>query len=122
VVESTFDEFEKVAEEYGADWMFGLRSRWVVHRVLEKSGRIARFDPASVKPVLAAASIDKPVLFIHGDHDEKIPIGFNRRNFEAVRSPDKQWITVAGGGHSNLWRVDGEGLSARVKAFLNSIH
>ena len=118
VIESTFDEFEKVAEEYGADWMLGLRSKWMVNRVLAKSGTIAHFDPKAVKPVEAAAMIDRPVLFLHGDADDKIPIEFNRRNFEAVRSPEKQWITVPGGGHSNIWGFGGDALERQVLAFL----
>ena len=118
VIESTFDEFEKVAEEYGADWMLGLRNKWVVNRVLDKSGAIAHFEPKAVKPVEAAAMIDRPVLFMHGDADDKIPIEFNRRNFEAVRSPEKQWITVAGGGHSNIWGFGGDGLEQQVLSFL----
>jgi pimeloyl-ACP methyl ester carboxylesterase len=118
VIESTFDEFEKVAEEYGADWMFGLRSKQIVERVINKSGQIAHFDPKAVKPVEAAAQIDRPVLFMHGDRDEKIPIEFNRRNFEAVQSSEKQWITVPGGGHSNIWKFGGKDLERQVLTFL----
>lgn len=118
IIESTFDEFEKVAEEYGADWMFGVRSKTLTSRVLGKSARIARFDPATVKPVEAAARIDRPMLFMHGDADDKIPIEFNRRNYEAVPAAEKQWITVAGGGHSNLWGVDGPNLERAVSGFL----
>ena len=118
IIESTFDEFEKVAEEYGADWLLGLRSKWLVDRVLDKSAAIAHFDPKSVKPVDAAMLINRPMLFLHGDADDKIPIGFNRRNFEAVPSPDKQWITVPGGGHSDLWRGAGIQLEKQVSAFL----
>ena len=118
IIESTFDEFEKVAKEYGADYLFGLRSDMIVNRVIKKSGEIAHFEPATVKPVDAAAMIDRPVLFLHGDADDKIPIEFNRRNFEAVKSPDKQWITVPGGGHSNIWKFGGEGLERQVLSFL----
>lgn len=118
IIESTFDEFEKVAEEYGADWMLGLHSKWLVSHVLDKSAAIADFNPRTVKPVDAAAQIDRPMLFLHGDADDKIPIEFNRRNFEAVPSADKKWITVPGGGHSNLWRVAAEPMKAQVLAFL----
>lgn len=118
IIESTFDEFEKVAEEYGADYMLGLRSKYLVQRVISKSAQIAQFDPRAVKPVEAAATIARPMLFIHGDADDKIPFEFNRRNFEAVPSADKHWVTVEGGGHSNLWRLQGERLSREVGAFL----
>ena len=119
VIESTFDEFEKVAMEYGADMMFGLKSKWLTDHVLNKSGNIARFDPQSVKPVVSAASIDRPILFMHGDRDNKIPIEFNRRNFAAVPASKKEWITVPGAGHGDLWRMGGNHLKAQVLAFLN---
>ena len=118
IIESTFDEFEKVAMEYGADMMFGLKSRWLTDHVLNKSGIIARFDPQSVKPVVSASAIDRPVLFMHGSRDDKIPIEFDRRNYDAVQSADKQWIMVEGAGHNDLWSVDGVDLKGRVLAFL----
>lgn len=118
IVESTFNEFEKVAAEYGADWMFGLRSQWLTHRVLEKSGKIAHFDPFVVKPVEAAAQIDRPVLFIHGDKDARIPMWFGQQNYEACPAQGKRWVKVPGGGHSNLWRVSGEQLRREVTGFL----
>jgi len=104
--------------EYGADMMFGLKSRWLTDHVLNKSGIIARFDPQSVKPVVSASAIDRPVLFMHGSRDDKIPIEFDRRNYDAVQSADKQWIMVEGAGHNDLWSVDGVDLKGRVLAFL----
>jgi hypothetical protein len=118
IVESTFDEYPKVVAEYGADYMLGLRPEWLLHRVMYKSGIIAHFDPYAVMPVKAAATIQHPVLFMHGDKDARIPMEFNRRNFDAVQSAEKQWVTVSGGGHSNLWSVGGPHLSQVVHAFL----
>lgn len=121
IIESTFDEYPKVAEEYGADLMLGLRFPWLTRHVLAKSGVIARFDPFSVKPVEAAAQIRRPMLFAHGSADDKIPLDFNRRNFEAVPDARKIWIEVPGAGHNNLWAYGGEGLRARVYAFLDGV-
>ncbi len=118
IVESTFDEYPKVVEEYGADYLFGLRPHWLLNRVIQKSGVIAHFDPTAVNPVAAAAQIDRPVLFLHGDKDARIPKSFNERNFEAVRNAEKQWVTVAGAGHTNLWMKDGEHLKSVVYSFL----
>ena len=118
IIESTFDEFPKVVEEYGADMMLGLRSQWLLKRILGKSGVIANFDPFSVKPVDAAAQIARPMLFIHGGADEKIPIAFNKRNFDAIPIDSKQWIEVAGAGHNNVWKVGGLDLKKRVFKFL----
>lgn len=118
IVESTFDEFNKVAMEYGADWMFGLRSHWLTNRVLQKSGQIAHFDPNAVKPVQSAAQIDRPILFIHGDKDARIPMWFGERNYEACPAVGKRWYKVPGAGHNNLWKIAGEPLRLEVFRFL----
>ncbi len=118
IVESTFDEFNKVAMEYGADWFFGLRSHWLTNRVLAKSGRIANFDPAGVKPVVSAAQITHPVLFIHGDKDARIPMWFGQRNYEACPAEGKRWYVVRGAGHNNLWKIAGDSMRQEVLGFL----
>ena len=120
IVESTFDEFNKVALEYGADWFFGLRSIWLTDRVLRNSGRIAHFEPDSVKPVVAAARINRPVLFIHGDKDARIPIEFGQRNYQACPAVGKRWYSVPGAGHSNLWRMAGDSMRQEVFRFLRA--
>lgn len=121
IVESTFDEFPKVAMEYGADFLFGLRSEWLTHHVLEKSGKIADFDPFSVKPVEAAAKIDRPILFVHGDKDARIPMWFGQLNYEACPAKGKRWLKIHGGGHNDLWKIAGPEMKANVEAFLAEI-
>lgn len=121
IIESTFHEFEKVAMEYGADWFFGIRSQWLTRRVLEKSAVIAGFDPFSVRPVDAASRISRPVLFIHGDKDARIPMWFGEKNFEVCPSPQKRWVKVQGGGHSDLWRKAGPLMREKVTDFLSDL-
>ncbi len=121
IVESTFDEFDKVAMEYGADWFFGLRSHWLTDRVLRKSGRIAHFDPYAVKPVVSAAQINHPVLFIHGDKDARIPMWFGERNYTACPAPGKRWCKIPGAGHNNLWRIAGDSMRQSVLGFLREL-
>ncbi len=118
VIESTFDEYNKVATEYGSRYLLGIKSQWLTQRVLSKSGKIADFEPDSVKPILFCPKIRQSILFIHGDHDERIPISFNRRNFEACASADKQWITVNGGRHNNIWQAGGDVLQQQALSFL----
>lgn len=122
VIESTFDEYDKVATEYGARYLLGIKSEWLTDRVLTKSGKIADFEPDSVKPILFCPKITQSLLFIHGDHDERIPISFNRRNFDACASTNKQWITVHGGGHNNIWQAGGHTLKEQVLVFLKTMH
>jgi pimeloyl-ACP methyl ester carboxylesterase len=118
IIESTFHEFDQVAMEYGADWFFGIRSQWLTRHILEKSAVIAGFDPFSVRPVEAAASISRPVMFIHGDKDARIPMWFGEKNFEVCPSAQKRWLKVPGGGHSDLWRKAGPVMREQITEFL----
>lgn len=118
IIESTFDEFNKVAIEYAADYSFGIKMKWLTNIVLAKSGKIAHFSPADVKPVIAAKSITNPILFIHGALDHKIPIEFNRNNFNAVQSKEKAWITVKGAGHHNVSAAGGKDLNEKILGFV----
>lgn len=42
------------------------------------------------------------VLFIHGDEDDVVPIDFGKKLFDAANHP-KEFITINGGGHSDLY-------------------
>lgn len=48
----------------------------------------------------------EPLLIIHGTKDELIPIEQGRRIFSAAPTQEKQFITVNGAGHTDLWRSD----------------
>ena len=120
IVESTFNTLENVIEEYGYDY-FKVRSRWLARHVLSKSALIARFRPFEVKPVDACREIDQPILIVHGDSDEKIPINFNKENFTALKSADKEFFIVQGAGHDNVGEIGGEKYRQKIFGFLNRI-
>ncbi len=120
IVESTFNTLENVIEEYGYDY-FKIRSRWLARHVLSKSALIARFRPFEVKPVEACRTIEQPILMVHGDADEKIPINFNKENFTALKSADKEFFIVQGAGHDNVGEIGGEKYRQKIFGFLNRI-
>ena len=117
IIESTFDTYQHVALEYGAD-VTGFRSEALTEHVIAKSGAIAGFDPFSIKPVEACKSITCPILMAHGTADEKIPIEFGRRNFEALASVDKKFVAIEGAGHSRLFRYEKNGWPNEIEIFL----
>jgi len=45
-----------------------------------------------------------PLLVLHGDRDEVIPLSFGREVFEAAAEP-KQWVVLAGAGHNDILMV-----------------
>ncbi|MBN2494145.1 MAG: alpha/beta fold hydrolase [Deltaproteobacteria bacterium] len=55
------------------------------------------------QPIDLIAEMNAPLLVIHGDRDETIPIEFGRRMFEASASYDKHWCPISGAGHSPIW-------------------
>lgn len=117
IIESTFDELNKVVEQYGANY-FGFHSSWLAAHVLAKARLIAGFEPDSVKPYLSAQAITQPVFMAHGDKDERIPWSFGRHNFENLGSTVKQWYTVSGAGHLGMWGVGGAAYQEAMLAFL----
>ena len=118
IVESTFNTLENVIEEYGRD-MFKFRSRWLIRRILSRAAVIANFKPFDIKPVESCRHIEQPMLLIHGDADEKIPIAFNRDNFQALKTSDKTFYTVKGAGHEDVWAIGGAEYEKKLLDFLN---
>jgi uncharacterized protein len=118
IVESTFNTLENVVVEYGRDY-FKFRSRWIARRVLSKAAIIAKFSPFLIKPVESCKNIEQPMLMVHGDKDENIPIEFNIENFKALKSIDKEFYTVYGATHFDVGEVGGEAYKKKVLDFLN---
>ena len=48
---------------------------------------------------------DKPVLVLHGDRDSVIPYALGRELYERIRQP-KQFVSIAGGDHNDLFDRD----------------
>ncbi len=117
IIESTFNTMENVVAQYGENY-FGIRSEWLTRHTLDKAAAIAHFDPYAVKPCQSACSITQPIFMAHGDADERIPFAFGRDNFEHLASQDKEWHTVQGAGHNDIWARGGAEYQAAMLAFL----
>ena len=118
IIESTFDTLENVIEEYGHD-LLKFRSRWLVRHILSRSAAIAQFRPFDIKPVESCRQIEQPMLLVHGDADEKIPISFNLNNFNALKTADKEFFIVKGAGHEDVAEVGGAKYRQKLLDFLN---
>ena len=73
------------------------------------------------QPVHLAPRVRAPLLVLHGDADLSVPIACGREVFEEAGSVDKEFVTVPGGGHIDLWTVGGEALHARLAGFLEKV-
>ena len=65
------------------------------------------------------ARVRVPKLFLHGDHDEIVPIAHGRRLFEQATDP-KRFHGIAGATHNDTYLVGGERYLEAWDAFLNA--
>jgi fermentation-respiration switch protein FrsA (DUF1100 family) len=65
--------------------------------------------------------IDKlkvPVLLIHGEHDEIIPVDMSRRLYAAASQPKELYI-IPGAHHNDTYFLGGEPYFDRLKTFIH---
>ena len=65
------------------------------------------------------ARVRVPKLFLHGDHDETVPIAHGRRLFERAPAP-KSFHEIAGAAHNDTYLVGGESYLDAWDTFLNT--
>lgn len=65
------------------------------------------------------ALIDTPLLLIHGEADELIPVAHGQRLFAAARAPKKLYL-VPGGHHNDAYSVGGIAYWQQWREFLES--
>ena len=65
---------------------------------------------------LRIASVTAPVMILHGDRDNVVPIELGERLYELVRSP-KQFVRIRDGGHEDLGV---RGAVEAAKAFISA--
>lgn len=63
------------------------------------------------------ASVEAPLLMIHGDVDRIVPTKLGRRLFEAAREP-KRWVEIEGAGHNDMAYAGGGAWRAAIRDFL----
>lgn len=102
ILESAFPSVEAMARVH----YFGLPAHWLL---------AARYDL-----VERLKHVSVPVLVIHGDQDEIVPINLGRQVFEAARAP-KSFYLVQGADHNNLYLVGGGPYLQRLKKFTQDI-
>ncbi len=65
---------------------------------------------------VAPQALSAPLLVLHGTKDTLIPFTQGQRIFRAASSQSKQFLSVKGAGHTDLWRSD---VLPRLWAFID---
>ena len=99
ILEGAFPSVEAVAKHY----YYGLPLHWLI------SSRFPLIDQM--------AQVRMPVLAIHGEQDDIIPIELGRKVYDAAPEP-KSWYPVPGAGHNDCPFIGGKEYLARVNSFI----
>lgn len=102
MMEGAFPSVEAVANHY----YYGLPVHWLI---------ASRFPLAE-----KLAQVRMPVLVIHGEQDEIIPLELGRAVYEAAPSP-KSFYLVPGASHNDCHVVGGRAYFQRIKEFLGQL-
>ena len=102
VLESAFPSVEALAKHH----YFGLPVHWLLG---------ARFTLVDRLP-----RISVPILVIHGDRDEIVPLELGQQVFDAARGP-KAFYLVQGAGHNDLYQVGGTPYFQRLRRFAEEV-
>ncbi len=66
-------------------------------------------------------SFDRPLLVIHGENDEVIPVSHGRELVDACASSDKKFHPIAGTRHNDLFQIGGEEIFPLVLDFAERV-
>ena len=77
----------------------------------------AGFDLKEGNTLNAMQVCDKPILFIHGTHDDFVPCEMTMRNYASCVSP-MELLIVRGAGHGMSYLIEEERCKATLKSFI----
>ena len=88
---------------------------------VNEAGKLASFDPAEIAPERAIEDIKVPVLHLHGENDELIPIDQGERIAHRSKRPDYRFVRIPRGGHYNLRSGDPALYDREIRGFLKRV-
>ena len=120
IVESTFTDFRSIVHDY-FEYHMGFRNETISNYLVDRSAKIAGFDPEDANPKKYCQQITQPVLIVHGDKDQRISITYGRENFTAILSENKEFLPIANANHLNVHQTGGEEYFITVLSFIGSV-
>ena len=64
--------------------------------------------------------MNAPLLMLHGDRDDLVPIQAGRRLFDAAKDP-KEFHTIVGAGHNDTYLVGGKAYWDAMSSFIDRL-
>lgn len=103
ITESTFTNLPDVAASVG---VLGTIASWITRQNFDSVDKIGK--------------VDAPILMMHGEEDNTVPIALGRKLRDAAR-PGVRWLEVPGGTHSGLHREAPQLYQQAVKSVINQL-
>jgi pimeloyl-ACP methyl ester carboxylesterase len=101
VLESPFTSLREIARHM-TPITYALVGWWGIGSAFDNLGKIG--------------NLNSPLLILHGDQDNKVPLEMSRQLFAAARDP-KTLVVINGAGHSDLFFVGGETYKLAIQSF-----
>ena len=95
VIEASFSSYKKVARR-------ALSKSWITW-ILQPITYVVLSDKYSPEPLSDFAPI--PMLFIHGDADQAVPVESSKDMFNEAKDPKELWI-IPGGHHGDIYNLN----------------
>jgi uncharacterized protein len=103
IIESTFTSLPDVAASVG---MWGTIASWITRQKFYSIDKIGL--------------VDAPILMMHGDADQTVPIDLGRKLRDAAR-PGVRWVEFPAGSHSGLHREFPEQYRETVQSVIKQL-
>ncbi|WP_367874829.1 alpha/beta hydrolase [Luteolibacter sp. Populi] len=120
IIESTFADLRDIARQQVMNHT-SLPVSNLGPYMINEAGKLASFDPGEVSPEKSMERIKVPVLHMHGEDDEIIPISQGRRIASHAKDADYRFVPIAKGTHFGLKAGDPKKYDREVKAFLDRV-
>jgi pimeloyl-ACP methyl ester carboxylesterase len=104
ITESTFTSLPDVAASVG---VIGTIASWITRQKFYSIDKIGK--------------VDAPILMMHGEKDNTIPVELGRRLRDAARAGSVHWVEIPGGSHSRLHSEAPEVYQQAVKSVIANL-
>ncbi len=117
IIDATFADFASIVR--AGVVARGFPPTPITEVLVNMAGLLSQADWTRVRPIDFLASVDKPILWLHGSHDLTIPIENAYRTAEI--NPQIKLVEFENGAHSNLYEVDPTLYQTEILTYLENM-
>ncbi len=120
IIESSYSDFSKITSDYN-DYYAGFSAELWTQDLLERSGKIAGFDPQKINPAESCKKITQAVFIAHGTEDQKVNPKYAKINFINLSSKKKVFYPVEKAHHNDVWETGGKAYHQAILHFIDQV-